>query len=317
MKRAPAISRGPGSLDLSITPCGVHIAGGSIPSGGLEHKGLVMHYHKRDRRRQVMRRRRLAWACFGAAAAGVAVVLAGPPVWLLDRVAAAFPGCLYRVPISERAVALTLDDGPDEVTTPLILTELRRHGARATFFLIGERARRHGELVRRLVEEGHEAGNHFMYDLPSVLLGEEELARGLGDTHEILERFGVVRWARPGSGWYTGRVVSAIARQGYRCALGSVYPWDAAVPSSGFATRHILRNVRPGAVIVLHEGGARGRRTARTLAAVLPELRRRGYRVVTLTELETLASPSPPLHRGDTGDGPRPTSTAPPQQGPR
>ena len=277
----------------------------------------MVHFHfKRDRRRRRLRLR-LAWGGLFAAVIAAAVVLAGPPVWLLDLVAAAFPGCLYRVPTSERAVALTLDDGPDTVSTPLILAELRRHGARATFFLIGERARRHGWLVRRLVEEGHEAGNHFMHDRPSVLLGEEELASDLGEAHAILERFAAVRWARPGSGWYTDRVVSAIARRGYRCALGSVYPWDAAVPSSGFAGRHILRNVRPGSVVVLHEAGARGRRTARTLAAVLPELRRRGYRVVTLTQLVTLASPTPRLHRGGTGDGPRPTSTAPPQQGPR
>jgi peptidoglycan/xylan/chitin deacetylase (PgdA/CDA1 family) len=260
------------------------------------------------------------WCALGAAVGGVGVLLAGPPVWLVDSLAATFPGCLYRVRTEERLVALTLDDGPDEVTTPLILAELRRHGARATFFLIGERIPGREPLVRRLVEEGHEIGNHLMRDRPAALLDAEELARDLAQSHALLAAYGPVRWARPGSGWYTGETIAAMARKGYECALGSVYPYDATIPSSAFAGRYILRNVRPGAVIVLHDGGARGRRTARTLGTVLPDLRRRGYRVVTLSELtprhpSALAGAGLPRHRVATGGGPRPTSTTLPQRG--
>ncbi len=232
-----------------------------------------------------MRVRGPVWGALAAGAIGAGVLLLRPPPWLLDRLAASFPGCLYRVRTTERVVALTLDDGPDPRTTPLILAELERHGARATFFLIGERVRGREELVRRLVESGHEIGNHFMRDRPTVSLDSAELARDLEEWRALLEHYGPVRWARPGSGWYSARLIAALARQGYRCALGSVYPYDAAIPSSGFASGHILRNVRPGAIVVLHDGGNRGRRTARTLRTVLPELRRRGYRVVTLSEL--------------------------------
>jgi peptidoglycan/xylan/chitin deacetylase (PgdA/CDA1 family) len=108
-------------------------------------------------------------------------------------------------------------------------------------------------------------------------------------------------------------MVEAMSHKGYRCALGSVYPYDATIPSSKFAGRFVLRNVRPGAVIVLHDGGARGRRTVRTLRTVLPELRRRGYRVVTLGQ--ALAATSLPSHRESAGGGPRPTSTILPQRG--
>jgi peptidoglycan-N-acetylglucosamine deacetylase len=255
------------------------------------------------------------WTALGVVAAGAGVLLVGPPVWLVDRLAATFPGCLYRVRTHERLVALTLDDGPDENTTPLILAELRRHAARATFFLIGERVPGREVLVRRLVEEGHELGNHFMRDRPAIRLDSEDLARDLDQSHTLLEPFAQVRWARPGSGWYSRETVAAMSRKGYDCALGSVYPYDATIPSSAFAGRYILRNVRPGAVIVLHDGGGRGRRSARTLGAVLPELRRRGYRVVALSEL-ALAGNGPPPHRGSTGGGgPRPTSTTLPQRG--
>ncbi|HEU4523397.1 MAG TPA: polysaccharide deacetylase family protein, partial [Gemmatimonadales bacterium] len=256
------------------------------------------------------------WGMFGAAAVSTGVLLDGPPVWLVDRVAASFPGCLYRVRTQDRLVALTLDDGPDERTTPLILDQLRRHGARATFFLIGERVAGREALVRRLVEEGHEVGNHLMRDRAAIRLSAEELSRDLDQSHALLTTLAPVRWARPGSGWYSRETVAAMERKGYRCALGSVYPYDATIPSSGFAVRYILRNVRPGAVIVLHEGDARGRRTARTLGIVLPELGRSGYRVVALSEL-ALAASGPPLHRDTTGGGPRPTSTTLPQRGSR
>jgi peptidoglycan-N-acetylglucosamine deacetylase len=256
----------------------------------------------------------LGWSVLGVAAAGAGVLLVGPPIWLVDRLAAAFPGCLYRVQTQERVVALTLDDGPDERTTPLILAELGRHAARATFFLIGERVPGREALLRRLVDEGHELGNHLMRDRPAIRLSPVELARDLDQSHALLAPYARVRWARPGSGWYSRETIAAMSRKGYGCALGSVYPYDATIPSSAFAGRYILRNVRPGAVIVLHDGGARGRRSARTLGTVLPELKRRGYRVVALSEL-ALAESGPPLHRESTGDGPRPTSTTLPQRG--
>ena len=80
-------------------------------------------------------------------------------------------------------------------------------------------------------------------------------------------------------------MVEVMQRHGYRCALGSVYPFDTTIPSVAWATGYILRNAKPGAIVVLHDGGSRGLRTARILAEVLPELRRRGYRVVSLSEL--------------------------------
>jgi peptidoglycan-N-acetylglucosamine deacetylase len=212
-------------------------------------------------------------------------VLWSPPDGLIDRLAARHPGCLYRVPARARLIALTVDDGPDPVSIPLILAELRRHSARATFFLISERIRGQEQLVRTLVADGHELGNHLTRDQPSIRLSTGEFARELRRAHQVLARHATVRWVRPGSGWYSRAMIETIEEQGYHCALGTVYPFDAAIPSATFASRYILRNARPGAIVILHDGAAHGRRTARVLRTVLPELRRRGYRVISLTEL--------------------------------
>ena len=210
------------------------------------------------------------------------------PRWLVPRLAARSPRCLYFVRTRERVVALTLDDGPDAAHTPAILRLLHAHGARATFFLISGRVPGREALVAAAVAAGHELGNHLTRDEPSIRLPLDAFTAALREAGTVLGRFGPVRWVRPGSGWYTRAMLDVIEREGCRCALGSVYPYDAHLPAARLAAAYVLANARPGAVIVLHEGGDRGRRTIEVLRRVLPALRGRGYRVVTLSELEAL-----------------------------
>lgn len=213
------------------------------------------------------------------------------PNWIVALLAKRSSKVAYFVETGEPAVALTIDDGPDPVTTPKILDVLKQHGARATFFLITSHIAGSEEAVARAVEEHHELANHLTTDEPSILLDGSEFERRLLEAHEALSQFADVRWFRPGSGWYNARMLSILDRHGYRCALGSVYPFDPQLPSAWFAARYVLSNVRPGSIIVLHDYGARGERTAAALATILPELSRRGLRVVTLSELSATLLP--------------------------
>jgi peptidoglycan/xylan/chitin deacetylase (PgdA/CDA1 family) len=207
------------------------------------------------------------------------------PDRIIRKLAKRYPNVVYSVDTHQPAVALTLDDGPHPSTTGAILDVLRQHGAKATFFLITGRLAGNETVVRRIVDEGHEIANHLSADQPSISLSPLAFERALLASHDMLTRFAPVRWFRPGSGWYNGIMLAILYKHGYQCALGSVYPYDAWIPSSWFATRFVLARVRPGSVMVLHDHGARGRRTASTLAVVLPELARRGLKVVTLAEL--------------------------------
>ena len=98
-----------------------------------------------------------------------------------------------------------------------------------------------------------------------------------------------MRWLRPGFGWVDDEMLRTMERAGYRCALGSIYPYDAHLASVRLSVAYVLSNVRPGAVIVLHEGGERGRRTIEVLRTVLPALAARGYRVVTNSPSRSVA----------------------------
>jgi peptidoglycan/xylan/chitin deacetylase (PgdA/CDA1 family) len=231
----------------------------------------------------------ISFGVAGGLTLATAAALWSAPEWLIDQLARWHPGCLYRVPTQAPIVALTIDDGPDPISTPAILAELRRQGARATFFLITERVRGQEQLVRTITSQGHELGNHFTRDRASIRLSSSAFEADLLLAHQVLASYGAVKWARPGSGWYSRAMIGVMRRHEYRCALGSVYPFDAMIPSAGFAARYIIGHTRPGAVVVLHDGGSRGRRTAKVLSEVLPELRRRGYRVVSLSELEAAA----------------------------
>lgn len=236
-------------------------------------------------------RRRIGLGVAAGLVFAVGAALWSAPAWLVDHLARRHPGCLYRVPTHTPLVALTIDDGPDFSSTPLILAELRRQRARATFFLITERIAGQDRLVRSVLAEGHELGNHFTRDRPSFRLSPGAFEADLLQAHQVLAPYGASRWARPGSGWYSQAMVEIMRRHGYRCALGSVYPFDATIPSTVLAARYVLWHAQPGAVVVLHDGGPRGRRTAKVLSEVLPELRRRGYRVVSLGELVASANP--------------------------
>ena len=226
------------------------------------------------------------WVAGGVTVLAVlAAALWTVPRWLVAPIAAHSPRCLFAVDTSEHVVALTIDDGPDATHTPAILDVLRTHEAHATFFLISSRVRGLEALVARAVREGHELGNHLVHDAPSIRRPADTFASDLRTAGDVLGRFGAVRWLRPASGWYSDVMLDGIEREGYRCALGSIYPYDAHHPSARLSSAYVLANARPGAVIVLHDGRSRGRRTVEVLRRVLPALRSRGYRVVTLSEL--------------------------------
>lgn len=221
-----------------------------------------------------------------------------PPFWLV-KVLSQLPlfqlrRVLFYVETNDPVVALTLDDGPAHELTEHVLKTLKDHDAKATFFLLGEAASRNQDVIQAIADQGHELGNHTWLDEGSASLPEADLREKLRATHELLTRGDrPVRLFRPGGGWlgWRGNVVTiAKAQHGYRCVLGSVYPNDVRIRSDSIIVKDVLRRIRKGGIIILHEGEGKPCQPSRTrvvgiLEAVLPELRRRGLSVVTVSEL--------------------------------
>ena len=130
----------------------------------------------------------------------------------------------WHMPGGDSGVALTFDDGPDPDGTPRILDRLAKRGVRATFFVIGEAAQRHPEVVRRIVAEGHALGNHTYTHVRCTELTPEEFAAELARTNEALREICGLDAPvfRPPWGAIRPAQVLALAREGRSAALWSV-----------------------------------------------------------------------------------------------
>ena len=234
---------------------------------------------------------RSASGAWRLAAIGLASLLAGciPSRGVIEATAARSPSALFSVATADSAVAFTFDDGPQPGNTDAVLDVLAAHGARATFFLIGERAVAHPDLVRRMVADGHELGNHGWQLQMAVLLPAVRLRADIARTDSVLRRVASPTWYRPSVGVYNRGVRWAAEAEGYRIALGSVYTFDPQTQDVDLHVEHILKAIRPGDVVVLHDGIGDRVTAPAVLRRVLPELARRGYRFVTLSELAALA----------------------------
>ncbi|MGD8832081.1 MAG: polysaccharide deacetylase family protein [Pseudomonadales bacterium] len=210
------------------------------------------------------------------------------PRWLVRALPGAYPEIVYFVPTHAHAVALTIDDGLDPETTPAILDVLQAHGVHATFFLVSHSIPGNEALVARILDEGHEIGNHMTQDEVTVKLSDEALAAKFHEAADVLDALGPVVWFRPGSARYDDRVLALTRAHGYRIALASVAPLDTVIHSPRTMAGFIAWMVEPGSIIVLHDVSDRGRRTAETLERLLPELTERGYSVLTLSALDAL-----------------------------
>lgn len=204
-----------------------------------------------------------------------------------------------RVDTDEKVVALTFDDGPKPGYTQEILDILERDGVRATFFLNGEAIEAHPQQARRIVEAGHEVGNHSYSHPRLVLVDYATVAEELERTDALIREAGysgTIHFRPP-----FGRKLFSLPRylddHGITSITWDVAPetWDERVQPTDEITGKVLQEVRPGSIILLHVMFPSRDNTRAAVPGVIEGLRERGYRFVTVSELlEYRADPSPP-----------------------
>lgn len=191
------------------------------------------------------------------------------------------------------AVALTFDDGPDPRFTPALLDLLRERRLRATFFVVGERAERYPELIRRIDQEGHLLGNHsHRHDLAIHFGLWKKAADEIDRCNEILARIlkKTPRLFRPPLGFKNPALGDELRRRGMVVVGWQARGYDAVSADAGAIARRLLEGARPGGVLLLHDGaGLRGTEdrgpTLAALPLLLDGLQARGLAVVPLDEL--------------------------------
>ena len=195
-------------------------------------------------------------------------------------------------------VALTFDDGPNPLYTPAILDILKEHGVPATFFVVGREVEQYPDIARRIVAEGHEIGNHTYSH--ANLLG----ARPQTVEHEIVAANRAIEavtgvyphFFRPPRGVYTGKVLEVVRAEGQRVILYSLSSHDWLELSPRDIAQGVLRRVRPGDILLLHDSGDLIRNhsgdrsnTLRALPLIIEGLKERGYTLLTVGELLILS----------------------------
>ena len=182
-------------------------------------------------------------------------------------------------------VALTFDDGPDPQYGPAIARLLQQRKVKATFFVIGFRVKQYPQVLRELVADGFEIGNHT-YDhqrLPALKPHEIANELRLGD-RDIYAVTGIhTTLMRPPGVQYDDTVLHIAKSLGYVTVSWTVGARDyGAEPSPAFITQRVLDRTGPGAIILLHQTSPQ---TLAALPAIIDGLRARGYRFVTISEM--------------------------------
>lgn len=216
------------------------------------------------------------------------VVFWAEPLGVLGVIERVTPKIVYRVRTERRLVALSFDDGPHPEFTPQVLEILSRYDAKATFFLIGERALRWPEIVARIKAEGHEVGNHCFRNSSILGQSDAEFVANLEKTESALGITEGAKLFRAPGGLAWSRQIKLARGRGYTCVLGCAYPHDPMHPPVWYIRWLIEKNLVPGAIVILHDGISDASRGISTLPAILEAGMKKGLTFVSIGQLTKL-----------------------------
>lgn len=180
-------------------------------------------------------------------------------------------------------IALTFDDGPNPTTTPRVLDALRAEGVQATFFVLGKRIKEHPDIVKRMLEEGHEVGCHSYDHQNQTTLTQQQVWQQIWDSRILIGRVNsrFTAYRPPWLEW-NENVLNAV-REHQLPVVMCTYASDPQASRSGEKwARIVSHHTHNGSILLLHDTYPT---TAQDLPYLLRELKRKGYRFVTITQM--------------------------------
>ena len=182
-------------------------------------------------------------------------------------------------------VALTFDDGPSGKYTRQLLDGLYDRGVQATFLLCGYRMRDYPDLTRRIYDEGHEIGYHGFTHKNMKTMSRREIARELTDSQALLPEGCRPVFLRPPGGCCSDAVRQVAEARNLAIVNWSVDPRDWATHDTAAVERSVLKNIKDGDIVLLHDMSASSVQAALDIIDVLLE---QEYEIVTVSCLARL-----------------------------
>ena len=236
--------------------------------------------------------RRLRHLIVGTAFALALSIAIGLFVISKSRTFQFFGEIIPRVETTQPTIALTFDDGPTSDHTPHILEILRQKGVRATFFMIGQDLEKRLEVAKRLVQEGHQPGNHSYSHRRMVLVTHDFVASEIERTDDLIRQTGYTGdiLFRPPYGKKLFSLPRYLAANNRKTITWDIEPEsDPSIAGNPVAiASHVIEAARPGSIILLHGMYKSGKPTIDALPTLIDGLLARGFRFVTVGELLAL-----------------------------
>ncbi|WP_392536041.1 polysaccharide deacetylase family protein [Nostoc sp. C117] len=188
---------------------------------------------------------------------------------------------------SEKVIALTIDDGPWKNTTSQVLDILKENQIKVTFFWVGQELQQYPDLAKREVAEGHAVGNHtwhHWYRQMDEATARNEIER---TANLIYKTTGVKTYLfRPPGGFLNNGLAAYAKSQKNAVVMWSLTSADTDPHAKPQAfVNNVLKGAKPGAIVLMHDGGGNHQRTVEALPQIISGLKQQGYRFVTVPEL--------------------------------
>ena len=193
---------------------------------------------------------------------------------------------------SENHISITFDDGPNPEFTPKVLALLKNYNAKATFFLIGKNAEKHPEIVRQIIEEGHNIGNHsYSHSKNFGFFSSEKVAAELRQTNSILKKITGkdLKLFRPPFGVTNQNIKKGLKNTGHYSIGWSKRSFDTTNISEEKIIKRITSNLKKGDIILLHDSSAKSVAVLEQLLLTLPPHKLQSVPVDRLLEIEAYA----------------------------
>ena len=189
-----------------------------------------------------------------------------------------------------KKIALTFDDGPSDETLE-ILDLLKEYDAKATFFVWAQRVKGREQIIKSILTQGCEIGNHSYHHKAFFLRGNKYIKEEIEKTDKVLSEFGIKTdlFRLPkGASFFAFNLIGVAKKLKKKIILFDLHSYDYLRLKPPWIAKFVLKNVKKGSIVGFHdylESMGRNNKVVPALKLILPELKKRGYKMVTVSEL--------------------------------